>query len=310
LALALLAAAPAAAADPPPVRLLFAGSSSTYWNDLPREVGKAVDGRVAGRPRAAVTPEIVGRSGSDIRVYAEPGFDRYEYGVRKGQSFLDKVRDEKPDLLVLQVVCRFITGADDPVGQGRGHADAVTTYCSAARAAGGEPVFYEMGWGKGEPEAEGRRRIFELAVKNKVTRFAPCATAWARVSAEKPDLALQHPKDLAHPGDAGHFLNLACFYAALTGETPVGKLPRTFPVWPHALGPPGTAEAKRAEADELARFQPDEYQAKLPKWMHRNMAKRLTATLDEDTAAYLESVAWDEWQRVSRRLAAAIAPAK
>jgi hypothetical protein len=289
------------AAEPKPVRLLFAGSSSTYWNDLPEAVATATDGKLAGRAGAKVVPEIVGRSGDDIRVYADPAFARYEYGVKPGQTFLGKLADEKPDLVVLQVVCGFINPKDPPAGANP-HAEAVTKYCAAVRAAGGEPVFYEMGWGKADREADGRKLIFDLAVKNKVRLFAPCSSAWARVYKEKPALALQHPKDASHPGDAGHFLNVACFTAALTGESPVGKLPRTFPVWPHALGKADTDEQKKQEADEVAKFKPTEYQAKLPKWMHRNMAKRLTATLDEETAKYLETVAWETWQDVSKRL--------
>ena len=203
---------------------------------MPREVAKLVSGKLSGRPGVAVEPEMVGRSGSDIRVYSEPGFKNYEYGVKPGQSFLDKIRDERPQFVVLQTVCSFIT--DEQTGSA--HADAVTRYCEAIRAAGGEPVFYEMGWGKGDREAEGRRRIFELAVKNRIRLYAPCSTAWARVYRERPELALQHPQDSSHPGDLGHFLNLACFYAALTGESPVGKLPRTYHVWPHALPKPQT----------------------------------------------------------------------
>ena len=85
---------------------------------------------------------------------------------------------------MLQTVCSFITDETN----GTGHAEAVTRYCEAIRAAGGEPVFYEMGWGKGDREAEGRKRIIELAVKNKLRFYAPCSTAWARVYKEKPDL--------------------------------------------------------------------------------------------------------------------------
>jgi len=284
--------------DSKPLTLLFAGSSSTYWNDFPREVAKLVDKKFTGHAGVSIVPEIVGRSGSDIRVYAEPGFSKYEYGVKPGQTFLDKLRDEKPALGVLQTVCRFIMGDDDPSGTGNAHAEAVTTYCDAIRAAGGEPVFFEMGWGKSEREAEGRKRIFDLAVKNKVKLFAPCSTAWARVYVEKPELALQHLKDTAHPGDAGHFLNLACFYAALTGESPVGKLPRTFHVWPH-----GKYEADEAK---LAAFQPDAYQARMAKWMFKHMSMNQTATLDEATARYLETVAWETWREMKSKLDAVI----
>lgn len=273
---------------------LCAGSSSMYWNDLPREVAKVVDGRIAGRIGQQVIPEAVGRSGSDIRVYLEPGFSRYEYGVKPGQTFLDKIAAEKPEIVAMMVVCRFIMGDDAPKSGGPDHATAVTTYCKAIRAAGGEPMFYEMGWGKDEKHVEGRKRILELAKQNQIKLFAPCSTAWARVYADKPDLALQHPQDNAHPGDAGHFLNLACFYATLTGESPVGKLPRTFHVWPH-----GKYEADEAK---LAAFKPDAYQAKMAKWMFKHMSTNATATLEEETARYLESVAWETWQKVSLSL--------
>lgn len=303
-----IALLPARAAEPAPVTLLFAGSSSAYWNDLPREVARSVDRRVATHPGAPIMPAIVGRSGSDIRVYLEPGFNRYEYGVKPGQSFLQKIADERPALVALMTVARFIMGDDDPTKTGDAHAAAITTYCAAIRAAGGEPVFYEMGWGKSDREAEGRRRIFDLAVKNRIRLFAPCSSAWARVYRERPDLALQHPKDNSHPGDAGHFLNVAVFHAALTRESPVGRLPRTFPVWPHALPKAETDEEKAAEAARIAGFKPDAYQATLPKWMFRNTSMNLTATLDEATARYLETTAWETWQDVDRRLADARSP--
>jgi len=321
-----------------PIKLLFAGSSSMYWNDLPREVAKVVDGKISGHIGRTVVPEAVGRSGNDIRVYLEPGFNRYEYGVKPGQSFLSKIETEKPDIVAMMVVCRFIMGDDAssrlaardeltasassdslrtteespakrersaPLAEREGyfaHADAVTKYCEAIRAAGGEPMFYEMGWGKAEREAEGRRRIFDLAVKNRIKLFAPCSSAWARVYAERPELALQHPNDNSHPGDAGHFLNLACFYAALTGQSPVGKLPRTFHVWPHGKYEPDEAK--------LAAFKPDAYQAAMAKWMFKHMAMNQTATLEEETAKYLETVAWETWRDVSTHLEARRSGAK
>jgi hypothetical protein len=105
-----------------PLTLLFAGSSSTYWNDFPREAAKAVDGKITDHIGVKVVPEIIGRSGSDIRVYLEPGFSKYEYGVKPEQSFLDKIRDEKSPFVVLQTVCRFIMGDDDPTKTGEAHA--------------------------------------------------------------------------------------------------------------------------------------------------------------------------------------------
>jgi hypothetical protein len=115
----------------------------------------------------------VGRSGSDIRVYLEPGFNKYEYGVKPGQTFLDKVAAVKPDIVPMMVVCRFIMGDDAPTDGSATHAEAVTKYCAAIRAAGGEPMFYEMGWGKDKREAEGRKRILDLGQKKQ--HHALCA---------------------------------------------------------------------------------------------------------------------------------------
>lgn len=286
-----------------PVRLLFAGSSSMYWNDLPRAVAGLVDGRISGLDGRPVEPEAVGRSGSDIKVYREEGFDRYEYGVRKGQTFLQKIAEERPRLVVLMAVCGFIMAESPP---DRGHADALTAYVAAIRAAGGEPVIYEMGWGRGDTEDEGRTRIRTLAKRLAITRYAPCSSAWAKVYKERPDLALQHPKDKAHPGDLGHFLNLACFYAALTRSDPRGALPRTYAVWPHDNPAPTDEAGRAAEAARLAAFTPDAYQARMARWMFRHMSLRLTATVDDETARYLETVAWETWTAADAELRGAM----
>jgi len=284
-----------------PVRLLFAGSSSTYWNDLPGEVAKVVSGKVTNRLNDPATAEIVGRSGSDIRVYQNDNFRAYQYGVKPGQTFLEKVRDESFDFVSLMVVCRFITGDGDPEQKGKAHADAISHYCQKIREAGSEPLFYEMGWGKSEREAEGRRRILELARENEIDYFAPCSTAWAIVYNERPELALQHPNDSSHPGDLGHFLNLACFYTTLTRQSPVGELPRTFHVWPHL-----TKEEKITKQTELdnafSKFSPDSYQERLPDWMQRNSGAGYVANVSESEARYLENVAWRAWKQVESQL--------
>jgi hypothetical protein len=79
-------------------------------------------------------------------------------------------------------------------------------------------------------------------------------------------------------------------------------LPRTYHVWPHALPKPQTDAEKAAVAAEVANFQPDAYQAKMAKWMFRNMAANLTHTLDEPTATYLETVASEEVRTMRKRL--------
>ncbi|MCR9296102.1 MAG: alpha/beta hydrolase [bacterium] len=280
--------------SPTSLRLLFAGSSSTYWNDMPNEVAKVISGEqglVAGRN---ATAELVGRSGSDIRVYLDPNCD-YQYGVKPGQSFLDKIRDEDFDYVVLMTVCRFIMGDGDDNPDGQAHRDAISVYCEAIRQAGAEPVFYEMGWGTGERESQGRNRIRELARLNKVRVYVPCSTAWARVREERPDLHLQHANDSTHPGDLGHFLNLACFYSAFSRQSPEGKLPREFHVWPH-----WTKQEKERLSGQIeksyAEFQPDDYQSRLPEWMRRNAGAGYRGTISDADARYLERIAWETTQ--------------
>ncbi|WP_197167916.1 alpha/beta hydrolase [Neorhodopirellula pilleata] len=282
------------------LKMLFAGSSSTYWNDMPNEIAKVISGKGGLMQRKTVTADLVGRSGSDIRVYLDPDCD-YQYGVKPGQSFLDKVRDEPLDYVVLMTVCRFIMGDGDGNPDGQGHRDAITQYCREIRASGAEPVFYEMGWGTTDREAEGRKRLMNLARENNIKIYVPCSTAWAKVRSERPDLKLQHAKDKSHPGDLGHFLNMACFYAAFVQQSPVAQIPRTFHVWPHL----DKAEKESLE-DQLdasfESFQPDAYQARLPEWMRRNAGAGYVGKVSDQDAAYLESVAWDTWLETQESL--------
>jgi hypothetical protein len=52
----------------------------------------------------------------------------------------------------------------------------------------------------------------------------------------------------------------------------------------------------------IAAFKPDEYQARMPGWMRRNMSAVTQFSLDESTANYLESVAWETWQEIHQQL--------
>jgi hypothetical protein len=69
-----------------------------------------------------------------------------------------------------------------------------------------------------------------------------------------------------------------------------------------------TDAEKAAESARIAAFTPDAYQATLAKWMHRHTSMKLSATLDEPTAAYLERVAWETWREIDQRLASARHP--
>lgn len=281
-----------AADDVKPVRILWAGSSSIYYHDQPKVCAQWL---TQFGPVPA-TSELAGRSGTGIHVYLRPEF-KGEYGFEPGQTILEKIALGKYDYVVLQVPTEFIAGPE-----GEEHDRSIDIYCRAIRSAGGLPVIYEMGWGRDEKAEEGRRKIFAAAARNRVAHFAPCSTAWDRVRRERADLDLQNPPDRAHPGTLGCYLNLCCFYAALAGKEP-RDLPRELTIWRHL-----TDEEKKAAEAVVASARFDEYDTRLPKWMKRLVATAKAETLSTEVAAYLQRVAWEECQRVHKRLASALQP--
>ena len=94
---------------------------------------------------------------------------------------------------------------------------------------------------------------------------------------------------------------MACFYSAFVGQSPEGRLPRNYHVWPHLNK--GEKERLRDELDaSFAAFQPDAYQAKLPEWMRRNAGAGYRGSIAEEDAKYLERVAWQTWMTITGKL--------
>jgi hypothetical protein len=215
--------------------------------------------------------------------------------LKPGQTILQKIAAERYDYVVLQVPAEFINGPE-----GEQHDRSLDVYCHAIREAGGVPVIYEMGWGRDDQADAGRRKIFAAAVRNRVTHFVPCSTAWQRVRTERPELELQNPPDRAHPGTLGCYLNLCCFYAAISGREPTG-LPLELSIWRH-LDAQQKAEAQKVV--EQTEF--DVYDTALPNWMKRLVVTAKVESLDQETAVYLQSVAWREYRHARSRLAAAV----
>jgi hypothetical protein len=269
-----------------PARILWAGSSSIYYHDQPKVCAEWL-ARFCSMPAIS---DLVGRSGTGIHVYLRPDF-KAEYGLKPGQSILQKIAAERYAFVVLQVPAEFINGPE-----GEEHDRSLDVYCPAIRKAGGVPVIYEMGWGQDEKADEGRRKIFAAAIRNRVTHFAPCSTAWQRVRTERPELELQNPPDRTHPGTLGCYLNLCCFYAALSGQQPAG-LPLELSIWRKL------DDQQKAEAQTLVeQTEFDEYDATLPGWMKRLVVTAKQESLDQETAVYLQQVAWEECQRAKSRL--------
>jgi hypothetical protein len=289
--LAVFSGIPTAVAEvPKPVRTLWAGSSSLYFHDMPKVCCQWLT-KSASMPAVA---EVVGRSGTGAHVYLRPNF-KAEYGLKPGQTILEKIAAEKYGYVVLQVLAEFINGEE-----GEEHDKSLDVYCQAIRAVGGEPVFYEMGWGRDEKADVGRQKIFAAAVRNKVTMFVPCSTAWQRVRRERPELELQDPPDTAHPGTLGCYLNLCCFYATFTGK-PTAGLPTEVRIWPHL-----SEEEKKAAEEKVKTTQFDAYDSSLPGWMKRLVVMSKNLKIPEPTAAYLQRVAEEEYQSAQERLKQAL----
>jgi hypothetical protein len=275
------------------VRILWAGSSSLYFHNMPDVLGQRL---MAMEKGPAIKTDLVGRSGTGVHVYLRPEF-KAEYGLAAGQNVLDKIRQGKYDYVVLQVPAEFINGPE-----GEEHDKSLDVYCRAIREAGGEPVFYEMGWGTDEKADVGRQKIFDAAVRNKVALVAPCSSAWMRVRKERPDLELQNPPDKAHPGTLGLYLNMCCLYSTFTGKPPTG-LPGEFKVWRRL-----TDEQKAEAKEKVAAAKFNKYESALPGWMKTNTVMAESAKLDADVAAYLQKTAWAAWQEYQARLKGKQAP--
>jgi hypothetical protein len=264
-------------------RVLWAGSSSVYYHDLPNQVAKHL-----GRDYSA---EIAGRSGDSIQVYLKPGSFKPQYGLAEGQTFLDKIAAGKYRFVVLQVVTHFLMGPG-----GAELEEALDVYAKAIRQAGGEPVFYEMGWGLDPVNDEGRARVMAAARRNGVKFYAPCSTAWKRVRAERPDLELHNLPDRTHPGTIGHYLNLAIFTSVLGGKPPE-MLGDSYSWWPNL-----DEEGKKLSEERLATAAIDPYVRSLPKFLQLRSVMAKQHKLDTATAAYLRRVAWESVQEANRRL--------
>jgi hypothetical protein len=168
--------------------------------------------------------------------------------------------------------------------------------CEAVREAGGEPVFYEMGWRLGPENEVGRIMILEEAVKNGITLYAPCSRAWKKVRAERPDIELHNLPDTSHPGTLGNYLNLGCFYAAMTGKSPVG-LAANVKYWP----PFGGFDKEKAR-EKLETAQLNYYHEVLPGWMQSIAIMGSETVIETEIARYLQQVAWDEWKTINKKL--------
>lgn len=265
--------------------ILWCGSSNVCFHNLPKLVAAWATDYGAKN----VASEIVGKGGTGIHQFLRPGFQA-EYGLRPGQTFVEKLAAGGNRFVVLQAVARFLADPPEPE-----YAAAFPLCCDAIRKAGGEPVLYETGW-EADIQA-GRDRVMNIAREQKIRIFAPCSTVWSRVRSERPDLELHSPPDMNHPGALGHYLNACCLFTALTRKHPQ-PLPLEYPVW-YPVDDRDSAEGDRLVA---AHKSADPYYDALPLFLKRRTMLARPYRLDVRTADYFKETIWEVWLESQRKL--------
>jgi len=266
--------------------ILWLGSSSTYVHDLPLQSSQWLN----DYGEMNTTAFLTGKSGTGFHEYMRDSFQA-QYGLEPGEILLDKIRNEQNDYVVIQQITYFMADVDSSE-----IIQKTADLCDAIREAGGEPVFYEMGWRLQAMNQLGRDMILREAVRNHVKYYIPCSTAWTRVRKERPDLELHNLPDRDHPGTLGTYLNLCCTFAALTGTSPEG-LPGYLAVWPRFRSFDSLEARKRLDTAEL-----DYYHRVMPAWMQEISVMASQTTLDPSTVRYLQKVAWEVWNEINNEL--------
>jgi hypothetical protein len=233
---------------------------------------------------------LVGKSGTGFHEYLQPGFEA-QYGLKNGQSLLDKIREENYDYVVLQMITYFI-GAELKEETEK----SVDILCAAIRQSGAEPVFYEMGWRTGPENEVGRQGIRRAAIENGIDIYAACSSAWTAVREDRPDIELHNLPDTDHPGTLGTYLNLCCFYTAFTG----GKKPPRIPAieqWPLFGGFDKETASTRVAGAAL-----EPYYQRMPEWMQHISIMRAQFTLNPQTIRILRKKAHTVQQEIVKSL--------
>lgn len=207
IALLVAAAQPASAGaqpDAPPANVLFVGNSLTYYNNSLHNHYNA----------------LIRASGSDISVKRVTRIMTISGGYlpehRGGLPVM--LASEDWDVVVLQ------GHSQGPIGEPTAEAfrAAARDYAAMIRERGARPVFF-MTWAyEDKPEMTAALdQAYSNIGQELGAEVVPVGLAFARVSAERPDIQL-HIADGKHPTLAGTYLAACVFYAALMNKSPVG----------------------------------------------------------------------------------------
>jgi hypothetical protein len=246
------------------IRVLFVGSSYTYFNNL----GDIVAAIAASDPEGPIIEPTLApyAGGSSLQTHLDNGSTR------------KLVASEKWDYVILQETS-LMGGSEDNGGTiakpPTAYIQAVRTWVPLIRAVGAKPVLL-MTWGRRLPRPDGASAMQKDVAEavNAMGRelsvdVAPVGLAFEEARSRLVTLEL-HTYDGAHPSAAGSYLAGLVVYATLTGRNPMGApgliYGRTFTALPAAtyggtipwrVVEPGTrvplVELRDATAAELQR---------------------------------------------------------
>ena len=205
--------------------ILFLGSSSTYYHQMPDQVAKWAEGTGAyGKVRL----HWVGEAGTWTWKYLKPGF-RPKNGLPEDFSgnVLDFIQQRNFRWISLQVA----------LGQWDAWERTIPRYADAAKKAESQLLLYEQSWNPKTEKALDGSPILKIARELDLT-IVPCASAWEKVYSDYPQWDLQDSyfnvkkgvaeRDSTHPGLVGNYLNQACFVAAITGAHPNASMRNSY----------------------------------------------------------------------------------
>lgn len=261
-----------------PPRMLFLGSSSTYFHDMPASVAARV---TEAGDLGELAHHWVGEPGTWTHVYLKDGY-RVKSGLPEefAEDVLGFIRHGGFRWVSLQVA----------LGEWAAWHEAIPRYAAAARGTGAELLLYEQGWKEEVAKALDGSPLLQIAIQNDL-RIVPCASAWAQVLADHPTRDLHDRfwsedegglvRDTTHPGVLGNYLNQACFLAALLERSPVGWMPGRL------VHDRRMAHEKSELPDGVALVGEEDGKA--------------VVELDSALAEYLQTVAWQTYQAVEKK---------
>lgn len=188
-----------------PLRIIFFGSSFTYYHDMPGTLQRLAS---ATDPPFEVFEKIVAPPGYSLNLHWRDEQQREHLA-------------EPWDVMILQ------EQAQAPLRQRERMREHAKLLVDKARATTGDEtrprvILFEVWAPKRRPQMiEILSNAYRDVAHTVGGEVAPVGRAWRRALEQRPSLQL-HSADGAHPGPLGSYLTACVFYTMITGEDPRG----------------------------------------------------------------------------------------